>query len=110
MNANIDLSFPDIARKARIKLDSQIDTEYLSRTMERRGKSNNYLRDSRKIPNIARADSDYRSSHIDLSSLPGDFSRHTYMSRDNLLYYPDSTERTRNQTQLKANYASAIDM
>ncbi len=89
MNSRIDLSFPEIQSKAVIKFNHKIDTNQLKQELE---KANEYMNTINKkhiikVQNHPRNNNEYKESYFDSSMVPRDYTRFTYISKDNNFYY-----------------------
>ncbi len=93
MKSQIDLSFPDIQNLgAKIELDAPFDRDSMKLELERsRQKLNMNTKSPMKISNLLRLQEDYKKSYFDSSMVPRDYTRHTYISKDNCFYYNGTT-------------------
>jgi hypothetical protein len=68
-----------------------------------------------KVQNLDRKAEEFKVSYFDSSIIPRDYTRHTYISKDNPLYFTEDMInnakdplRSRNMSYLQSNYASAL--
>ena len=88
MKSQIDLSFPEILNQSKIELDRPFDRESVCKDLEQsRQKINLLTKSPMKIANFPRVQEDYKKSYFNSSIVPRDYTRHTYISKDNCFYF-----------------------
>ena len=86
MNSQIDLSFPEIARTQKFKLDKEADYSLLAAEVLKGRRSSLVKKDTQKIQNVARRNQDFNQRYVS-NKLLQDLAKNTNISSDNYFYH-----------------------